>query len=480
MHPSNAPSNLRKPRHGDRLVATVEGFDERGRARGRTCDASGEYAVELARGVPGDEVEIEVLGRRRQALHGRVLAWTRASADRVAPRCAHFAACGGCSFQDAAYPAQLAAKARLLERTLSRAGLALGAFELQPIRPAPAVFGYRTKMDFTFSARRWIDLDEPAGAVADFALGLHPRDFHGKVIDVGRCEIQFERGNHVLRTVRELCRELDFAPWDVVRHTGFARHLVLRESRATGELLANLVTATEEPERMATFARELLRRAPAITTFVQNLHSKPAQAALSERELVHQGPGFVRERLGETEFRLSSNSFFQTNVAQAEALLETVVEELAPGGDEHVDDLYCGTGALGLNLARRVRAVTGFELVEAAVADARATAAANGIENATFVAGDLAHTLVAEARPAGEPTLAVVDPPRAGLHSKVLAALIVRAPRRIVYVACHAASGARDAAELVTAGWRLVRVRPLDFFPHTPHLETVFTLERTG
>lgn len=490
-------STARKPRRGDRLVARLEGFDERGRARGKTQDPSGAYSVELARGVPGDEVEIEVLGRRRQALHARVIAWRSAAPARIAPRCAHVGTCGGCSFQDCAYDAQLAAKVSLLSRTLERAGLAPRSFELRAIEGAPRTFGFRAKMDFTFSSRRFVLADEPANAPADFALGLHPRDFHGKVIDVGRCEIQFERANSILATVRELCRAHGFEPWDVVRHTGFARHLVLRESRATGEILANLVTASEAPERMAPFARELAARLPCVTTFVQNVHSKPAQAALSEREIVHHGPGFVRERLGAIEYRLSSNSFFQTNVAQAERLLEVVLEELAAPALATVADLYCGTGAFALNVARHVREVRGYELVESAVADARATAFANGVTNATFVAGDLARTLAADAQAdaadaradeavaeleplrASPATHVIADPPRAGLHPKTLAALIALAPERIVLVACHAPSGARDAAGLVSAGWRLERVRPLDFFPHGPHLETVFTLSRT-
>ncbi|MCK6446783.1 MAG: 23S rRNA (uracil(1939)-C(5))-methyltransferase RlmD [Planctomycetes bacterium] len=506
-----APSSERKPRRGDRLIARLEGFDERGRARGKAQAASGAYSVELARGVPGDEVEIEVLGRRRQALHARILGWRSAAPARVAPRCAHAGTCGGCSFQDCAYDAQLAAKSRLLSRTLERAGLDPRSFDLRAIEPAPRTFGFRAKMDFTFSSRRFVLADEPQNASADFALGLHPRDFHGKVIDVGRCEIQFERANRILATVRELCRAHGFEPWDVVRHTGFVRHLVLRESRATGEILANLVTSSESPERMAPFARELAARLECVTTFVQNVHSKPAQAALSEREIVHHGPGFVRERLGAIEFRLSARSFFQTNVAQAERLLEVVLEELAAPSDATVADLYCGTGAFALNVARRVRAVRGYELVESAIADARATATANGVTNASFVAGDLARTLAEDsptapitssalAAPAAPATLAtlanpansapdappparathvIADPPRAGLHPKTLAALIALAPERIVLVACHAPSGARDAAGLVAAGWRLERVRPLDFFPHGPHLETVFTLSRT-
>lgn len=476
MDNSAVRTSVRKPRRGDRLLALVASFDERGRARARAGDASGEYEIELARGVPGDRVEVEVLGRRRQTLRARVLAWQGVSPARVAPRCAHFGACGGCAFQDCDYAAQRAHKQRLLERALDRAGLSAEGFELRAVEPAPSAFGFRGKMDFTFSARRFVAADEPAGAPADFALGLHPRDFHGKVVDVARCEIQFERANRVLATVRELCRAHGFEPWDTVRHTGFARHLVLRESRATGEILASLVTASEAPERMVPFARELVARLPELATFVQNVHSKPAQAALSEREIVHHGPGFVRERLGTVEFRLSSNSFFQTNVAQAERLLAVVLEELDASADACVDDLCCGTGAFALNLARRVRVVRGFELSESAVADARATAVGNAILNAEFVAGDLARTLAEDAP--GEATHVVADPPRAGLHPRALAALIARAPRRVVYVACHAASGARDAAALVGAGWKLLRVRPLDFFPHGPLLETVLTLER--
>jgi 23S rRNA (uracil1939-C5)-methyltransferase len=253
---------LRKPRRGDRLIARVVAFDERGHARARTSDESGEYSVELSRGVPGDEVEIEVLGRRHAALRARVTAWRSVATARVAPRCELFGTCGGCSFQDSAYEAQLVEKRRLLERALARAGLALDACELHDVEAAPSAFAYRAKMDFTCSARRFVLADEPPDAPSDFALGLHPRGFHGKALDVRRCEIAFPRANRILAVVRELCREHGFEPWDVVQHTGFVRHLVVRESRATGEILANLVTSSESAERFAPFARELVARLP--------------------------------------------------------------------------------------------------------------------------------------------------------------------------------------------------------------------------
>ncbi len=450
-----------------------------GEARGQ----SGEYRIELKRGVPGDLVRVETSSRRRTAVLARLVTLLSPSSQRVAPRCRHARACGGCRFQEFEYEGQLAEKHRIAHSILHSAGvLGANAPVIERVLPAPSIWNYRTKMDFSFSNRRWLDEREPADAPADFALGLHPRDFHAKVIDVEQCEIQFGEANRILASVRELAKSHALIPWDVTGHHGLLRHLVLRKSRASGEILVNLVTFDESAERIRPFARELELARPEITTLVQSLHSTNAQAALSEREIVLFGPGFIREKLGRVEFRLSANSFFQTNAEQAEHLLELVVEECAATKSDVLFDLYCGAGAFTLPMARLVREAFGFELVDSSIRDARDNAATNAIENAHFVAGDLCETIAADLTKSGparpEPNLCVVDPPRAGLHPKVVETLARIPARRIVYVSCNLTSAARDAKVLVDAGWRLARVRPIDLFPHTPHLETVLTFER--
>jgi len=226
------------------------------------------------------------------------------------------------------------------------------------------------------------------------------------------------------------------------------------------------------------YAAALVAAHPEITTLVHTVNERTAQTAVGQREVVLHGPGTIVETLRGVRFAISAGSFFQTNTAQAEALLGMVIEEARLEAADVLHDLYCGAGAIALACASRVREVWGFELVEAAVRDARRNAAANGIENARFVAGDVAAELVRPSVPAAD--VCVVDPPRAGLHPTVLEALGAARSRRVVYVSCNPRAAAGDVGALAAKGLRLVRVRPLDLFPHTPHVECVLTLERPG
>jgi 23S rRNA (uracil1939-C5)-methyltransferase len=464
-------SEERKPRRGDPLELAVERFDERGDGIAH----SGEYQVELPRALPGERVRAEVSWRRRNVLGARVLERLERSPQAVQARCAHFGACGGCSFQSLDYSAQLAGLHALVSRAFRAEGFG-AELEIAPVEGARELYGYRNKMEFTFSNRRWIERSEPEGADATFALGLHAPGMHSKVIDIGSCPIQPAAADRILATLRAEARARALEPWDQRTHTGLLRHAVLRSSRASGEILVDLVTSSDAPELVDPYAQAVLAQHGEITTFVQNVNSRPAQTAQGERERVLHGPGFIVERLLGLDFAISANSFFQTNSAQAERLFGLVREEAGTRGGELVFDLYCGTGTIALVLAAQAREVLGFELAPSSVADARANAARNGIENVRFVEGDVLASL---AREQGQPDVCVADPPRAGLHPRLLPVLGALAPRRIVYVSCNPASGARDARALANAGYRLQRVRPIDLFPHTPHVECVFALERS-
>jgi 23S rRNA (uracil1939-C5)-methyltransferase len=463
-------TQLRKPRRGDLFELAVERFGERGEGHGR----SGEYALELRGAVPGERVRAEVLWRRRNRLGARVAERLAPSPQAAVPRCAHFGACGGCSLQSLDYAAQLAGLHALVERAFRAQGFG-AELEIAPVEGARELYGYRNRMEFTFSNRRWIAPAEPAGAEAGFALGLHAPALHSKVIDIGSCPIQPAAVDRILGTLREEARARSLTAWDQRSHTGLLRHALLRSARATGQILVDLVTSSDAPEQVEPYAAAVLARHPEITTFVQNVNTRLGQTAQGERERVLSGPGFIVERLLGLEFAISANSFFQTNSAQAGRLFELVREEAGMRGAELVFDLYCGTGTIALALAAGASEVVGFELAPTAVADARANALRNGITNVRFVEGDVLAALAREER---RPDVCVVDPPRAGLHPRLLPRLAALAPRRIVYVSCNPLSGARDARALAQAGYRASRVRPIDLFPHTPHVESVFALER--
>lgn len=466
---------LRKPKRDDRLEVEVERIDERGQGVGRALHESGEYRVALRRALPGERVAAQVLRRRGERIEGRLLEVLRASEERSTPPCGHYGACGGCSLQDLAYSGQLRAKRELVELALANAGVRVA---VEPVLGAVSPLRYRNKMDFTFGTRRWVEVGEAEGATRDFALGLHPREQFRKVLDIERCEIQPEPFDRILATARRLALEQALPAWDLVKHEGLLRHVVLRTSVATGEILVQITTSSEAPELVRLYVDALLAAHPEITTLVQAINSRGATVAYGERELVLHGPGSIRERLAGLVYRVSAASFFQTNTAQAERLVEVVLEETAPAAHERGLDLYCGAGTLTLPLARRCAHVHGVELVEAAVADGRRNAEENGLGNVEFSAGDVLAWF--ESKGALECDFVVVDPPRAGLHAKVVE-LLARVPaRRMVYVSCHIGSAARDLAALAPHGWNVKRARPVDLFPQTPHVETVLTLERVS
>jgi 23S rRNA (uracil1939-C5)-methyltransferase len=472
VDPAPASASDRKPRRGDLLDVRVEGFD----ARGRACGSSGEFRARLRRGVPGELVRARVIRRRRDLVDAIALERLEASPIAVPARCAHFGACGGCRLQDVAYAAQLEGKRRLVEAALASRGLA-GRAEVEPVRPAPLLYGYRNKMEFSFGSRRWIDPTEPAGATSSFALGLHAAELFDKVVDVRACAIQPPAADAILSAAREIALERALEPWDARAHTGLLRHLVVRTARATGGILVGIVTSREAEAEIGGFADALLARGLGITTLVHGVNSRPADTAIAERVRVLFGPGFLVEELGGLRFELSYSSFFQTNTAAAEVLVSIVREEASVAATDVVWDLYCGIGMLALSLAGSAREVVGFEVVPSAVADARRNAERNGIPNARFVEGDVVPGLEA-AKGSPPPDLLLLDPPRSGLHPKVFEAIDPLPARRLVYVSCNPAAAARDVERLCASGWRAGRVRPVDLFPHTPHVECVVGLSR--
>jgi 23S rRNA (uracil1939-C5)-methyltransferase len=485
--PEQAP---RKPRRDDRFEATIEGYSAKGRARA----AVGSYVAEFGGwlgvpqgggapwgAVPGARIEGLVTGRRREQLEARLLRLVEASPLAVAPRCAHFGTCGGCSFQDLVYAAQLEHKQRRLQHDL--AALALPA--PPTVRAAPAPFQYRNKMDFTFGARRWVVPGEEPGLRTDFALGLHVPGRYEKVLDVHSCAIHFPGADELLHSLRELCRDSGESAYDLRDHRGFWRHAVLRRAHHGGELLVYLVTAPlgEDRSRRAALeqvAQGLLARHPQLSTLVHGENGRAAAVACAERQQVLHGAGRIAESLCGLRFELSAESFFQTNTAAAEGLLAWLAAELAArgaaGGVLH--DLYCGTGAIGLVLGRLFERVVGLELAASAVDDARRNARHNGFERAEYHAGDVPALLAAAGDDFPAAQVAVVDPPRAGLHRDLVERLAAAPPPWLVYVSCHPAAAARDLAPLLAGPYAVVAVQGFDLFPHTPHTECVLLLER--
>jgi 23S rRNA (uracil1939-C5)-methyltransferase len=400
------------------------------------------------------------------------------SPQRVDAPCPYFGRCGGCRLQHVAYSAQLAFKSKQVGDALQRLG-GLTDVELRPIIGADETFGYRNKMEFTVARPRG-HAPLPSGERESIVVGLHEADRYDSVLDIDRCLLQSDRMNALLTEARAFFAERGLTVYEQDGGEGLLRFLMLREGKRTGELMTNVVTSAPAVSELAPLAERLAARVPGTTSVVMNVNPKKASVAVGVEEHLLGGRDHIREGVGGLTFQVSANSFFQTNTRQAERLFELVVESTGLTGTETVYDLYSGTGAISLLLARRSRWVYGIEVAQAAVDDAGLNAAANSITNCTFVCGEVRFVLPALIANGVTAEVVVADPPRAGFHPKALHALITLGARRIVYVSCNPTTLARDLGELARGGYRLEWVQPVDMFPHTPHIEAVARLERVG
>jgi 23S rRNA (uracil1939-C5)-methyltransferase len=422
------------------------------------------FVVFVRRGLPGDTVRARVTKVKRSHAEATALEVLEAGAPRVEAPCAHYPACGGCRFQDLAYEAQLDAKATQVADALARIGK-LSGFELEPAVAAESLFHYRNKLEYSFTAT-------PDGV----GLGFHEAGRWDQVLDIERCWLTTELGNEIRNGVRAWANAEGLAAFDQQAQEGYLRHLVVREGRNTGQAMVTLVSAPGALSEDSFVAA--LRRFPAVRSVHWAVNDSPAEVTNLPTKLLWGEEAIEEEILG-LRFRVRPNAFLQTNTAMCEVLYRLAGEYAALTGEETVYDLYCGTGTIGLSLARDALTVWGIEASEESVACAVENAELNGIANAAFFAGDVAADLEELRDRAGPPDVVVVDPPRAGLAAKALARVAALESARLVYVSCNPTTLAGNAKTLVDEfGYRLERVRPVDMFPHTPHVESVALLAR--
>jgi 23S rRNA (uracil1939-C5)-methyltransferase len=424
------------------------------------------FVVFVRRGLPGDTVRARITKVKRSHAEALAVEVVEPSAQRVDAPCAHYPACGGCRFQDLAYEAQLEAKQEQVRDALRRIG-GLAEPPLEPIVPAESQFFYRNKLEYSFT-------QTPAGA----ALGFHKAGRWDEVLEVEKCWLTTDLGNAIRNRVRDWAREERLEPYDQAEQAGYLRHLVVREGRNSGQVLVELVTAAGERFDRDQFV-ETLQRFPEVRSIHWAVNETPAEVTNLPTTLLW-GEDAIEERLCGLRFRVRPNAFLQTNTAMAERLYGLAGEYAALTGGETVYDLYCGIGTIGLSLASRALTVWSVEVSEESVACALENADLNGITNAAFFAGETADSLAELQERAGDPDVVVVDPPRAGLSGKALRRLGRLEAPRIVYVSCNPTTLAGNVKELAAEwGYRLERVRPVDMFPHTPHVESVSLLTRT-
>ncbi|HEY6866465.1 MAG TPA: 23S rRNA (uracil(1939)-C(5))-methyltransferase RlmD [Candidatus Eisenbacteria bacterium] len=426
-------------------------------------------------GLPGDRVGARITRLKRGWAEARLESVESPSPYRVEPACPHFGRCGGCRFQDLRYDEQCRAKQYQVEETLARLG-GVSAPNVRAIVPAPEIFHYRNKMEFSFHP------EEEAGAPAAPRLGLHERGGYDRVFAVETCLLPSALTLDLVRWTQDFARRHAWRAYHPVRHAGVVRFLTVRHLPATGECAVQLVAASDEVPALDDWARGIAALSPEVRSVSLGLNRSRANVALAEEERLLGGRPAIVERLLGLEFEATAGAFLQTNSRQAEALYREAIAAAGLARDETVLDLYCGTGTLTLALARVAHEAVGVETVGAAVGAARRNAGRNRIENARFVEGEARRVLREWAR--GErpgrprPAVVVVDPPRAGLHPRVVARIAELEPRRVVYVSCHPGTLARDVKDFAARGYTLAEAAPFDLFPHTPHIECVARLER--
>ena len=470
-------------RKGDIIELTVTDLAEKDQCFGRLDNGlavmvSGMLAV-------GDRISARIKKVKQRYIEAISVEVLEPSPDRTEPVCPYFGVCGGCKLMHITYDAQLQYKQKKVRDALEHLGN-FTAPQVAGVLGAASPVHYRNKIEFSCSNMRYLLPEELSLEKLlrpkDFALGFHTPGNFEKVIDIDYCYLATELMNRVLKLTREFALANNLEPYGVRAHTGFLRNLVVRFSEDQRELMVNLVTSWYDKKLMEQYNTALQSALDGEkVTVVNNVTSRKNGVATGEEEFTLSGSGVITERLCGLDFRISANSFFQTNSRQAEVLYNAILDVAGLEADDTVYDLYCGTGTITLSMAKHCRSAVGLEVVESSINDARSNAARNGIDNAAFYQVDLKdfHAILDTLERHGSPGVIITDPPRAGMHPKAISTMLRFRPRRIVYVSCNPASLARDGKEISLHGYRLVSVQPVDMFPHTAHIESVACFERS-
>ncbi len=455
---------------GEEITVKIESLAYGARGVARVDD----FVIFVDGGIPGQTVKIFVYKKRKGYGEARIVDVIEESPNFIPPRCEHFQYCGGCKVQHLDYAEQVHQKHQQVVDIFRRMA-GIKDVQIDSVVPADPFFHYRNKMEFTFSNRRWLLPDEPENVDAGFALGLHIPKRFDKILNIDECYIQQPLGNDILNTVKTIAIENKLKPYDVRTHIGFLRHLVLRFGVNTDQIMVNIVTSYENTDLLTPIVDGLIEKFPMITSIVNNVNTRKGDTAHGEFEIILHGTPSIEEKMRDLTFEISANSFFQTNSIQGEKLYEIALEGAQLTGDEVLYDLYCGTGTIGLYMAKYAKEVHGFEVIVSSIEDAMRNTVSNGIGNAYFHKANLDtfFTQTGLVKKLPRPDVIIVDPPRAGMHENTTKHLVKFGAKRIVYISCNPTTQARDTQLLLTKGYTLSKLTVVDMFPHTAHIETV-------
>ncbi|KAL8098911.1 uncharacterized protein LOC141687248 [Apium graveolens] len=485
------------PKRGQTLELECESIAYKGKGVCKVADTG--FVLMCDRVLPGERFIGRVTRKRDNYAEVKKLKTLSPHRDAVEAPCEYASDCGGCKTQNLLYEAQVRAKEQQVrELTVHVGRFSVKELEsiMRPIVPCDIKFHYRNKMEFSFGPKKWVPIEllEEGGSNSneDYALGLHAPGFFDKVLNVDICLLQSGPANKVLAAIQDIWRDsqLGLSPYNCRSHVGFLKHLMIRTGRnvetSLPELMVNFVTASYEPDLLKPLV-EKIEAIPEVVSIMNNVNTSVGNTSVGEMEYTLYGKSTITEILRGLTFQISANSFFQTNTHQAEVLYKLIEDCACIKGDgsEVVLDLFCGTGTIGLTLAKRVKHVYGYEVVPQAISDAGRNAKLNGISNATFIQGDLNKIGENFGNEFPKPDIVITDPNRPGMHMKLIKFLLKLRAATIIYVSCNPATCARDldylchgvAEKNIKGCYKLRSLQPVDMFPHTPHIECVCLLE---
>jgi 23S rRNA (uracil1939-C5)-methyltransferase len=436
--------------------------------------------------VPGDIVDIQLQKNKADWAEGFVKKFHTYSEIRVKPFCSHFGVCGGCQWQMLPYEQQMAYKHKQVVDNLTRiAKIALP--EIAPILGASETEGYRNKVEYTFATERYIPFEEFKAMKAagqepkksPGSGGFHARGFFEKVVEIDKCYLQAEPTNEIRKTVVNFAIENDMPFYNIKQHQGWLRNMFVRNT-TKGEWMVNLILGYDGNEKREQLLNLLLQKFPQITTLLYTINEKRNDSMQDLVPQVFSGNGYITEMLEDFSFKISPKSFFQTNSKQAEKLYQVTRDFAELTGKEVVYDLYCGTGSIGIFCSKKAKKIIGVEVVAEAIEDAKVNALMNNLTDTAFFAGDvidICDDVFFDTH--GKADVIITDPPRAGMHEKLVRKLLEMEAPTIVYVSCNPATQARDLG-LLSEKYTVTKIQPVDMFPHTLHIENVVQLKLTS
>ena len=457
-----------------RHVADVEIIDIA--EEGKGIAKQDELVLFIDQAVPGDIADVELFRKKKNFAEGRLVKLNKPSEYRVDPFCLHFGVCGGCKWQHMSYAAQLRFKHQYVENALSRIGK-VDVSSLEPILPSDITQYYRNKLEFTFSNKRWLtSVDEDVKPDDLNALGFHVPGRFDKILDIDHCFLQENPSNAIRNAVRLFAIEQGISFYDLRAHEGALRNLIIRTS-STGEVMVIVVFAYPKDGQVDLLMQYINSQFPTLTSLLYIVNQKRNDTIFDQEIHTFYGRDFIYEEMEGLRFKVGPKSFYQTNSAQAYELYKITRDFADLKGDELVYDLYTGAGTIANFVARSAKRVVGIEYVPSAIEDAKINSQINGIMNTMFYAGDMKDVLTAQfITEHGQPDVVITDPPRAGMHADVVARILEMEAAKVVYVSCNAATQARDLA-LLQQKYDVQRIKPVDMFPHTQHVENVVLLK---